>query len=140
MNKTFLKTMFLSDKFIVKHGRKYGYIEIILGILMVISSGILYLWFDSVILKINSSVQSAIETLQDNHEIMSLGEKSIESIIGLLHVSLEIMFLFIKPFCFIVACMGMSAAYNGLMYLRLKELAESVSDKISEQTDILPSP
>jgi len=140
MNKTFLKTMFLSDKFIVKHGRKYGYIEIILGILVVISSRILYLWFDSVILKINSSVQSAIETLQDNHEIMSLGEKSIESIIGLLHVSLEIMFLFIKPFCFIVACMGMSAAYNGLMYLRLKELAESVSDKISEQTDILPSP
>jgi len=131
MNKSFLKMMCLSDKFIVKHGRKSGYIGIICGILIVIASGILYLWFNSMLQDISRDLQLKVETLQDSHEIMSLSEESVEYIIRLLTISVETMLVFIKPFCFILVCFGMLTAHNGLMYLRLKEFVEKASNKIS---------
>lgn len=140
MNKSFLKMMCLSDKFIVKHGRKSGYIGIICGILIVIASGILYLWFNSMLQDISRDLQLKVETLQDIHRTMSSDEEYVEHVIGLLTITVKFMFVFLKPFCIIIICSGMLTAYNGLMYLRLKELAEKASNKMSDQSDILPSP
>ena len=131
--------MCLSDQFILKHGRKYGYIEIILGILLALTGGIIYLRFNSNIQFIADGVQSTIETIQNNHEIMSLGGKSIETVIDLLTASVKGMFVFTKGFCVIVTASGIMIAHNGLLYLRLKELADKAYNKTSEQVDIMSS-